>query len=48
LTYVLAERGSRPRKPRDQCYKWTYIFGAVCPARGIGAALILPHVNPRR
>ena len=45
LTYVWAETGSRPRKPRDQRYKWTYIFGAVCPARGVGAALILPHVN---
>jgi DDE superfamily endonuclease len=45
LTYVWAEKGSRPRRPRDQRYKWTYIFGAVCPARGVGAALILPHVN---
>lgn len=45
LTYVWAEKGSRPRLPRDQRYKWTYIFGAVCPARGVGAALILPHVN---
>lgn len=23
----------------------SYLFGAVCPARGIGAALVLPHVN---
>jgi hypothetical protein len=45
LTYIWAETGSRPRKPRDQRYKWTYIFGAVCPARGVGAALILPHLN---
>src|ERR1700749_2228084 len=45
LTYVWAEKGGRPRRPRDQRYKWTYIFGAVCPARGGGAALILPHVN---
>ncbi len=22
-----------------------YIFGAVCPTRGVGAALVLPHVN---
>jgi hypothetical protein len=35
----------RPRAPRDQRYDWAYIFGAVCPARGIGAALVLPHVN---
>jgi len=45
LTYVWAERGSRPRAPRDQRYDWAYIFGAVCPARGVGAALVLPHVN---
>lgn len=45
LTYVWAEKGSRPRGPRDQQYKWTYIFGAVCPAHGVGAALILAHVN---
>ena len=45
LTYVWAPRGSRPRAPRDQRYEWAYIFGAVCPARGIGAALVLPHVN---
>src|SRR3954452_19137026 len=23
----------------------SFIFGAVCPARGIGAALVLPYVN---
>lgn len=45
LTYVWAPCGSRPRAPRDQRYDWAYIFGAVCPARGIGAALVLPHVN---
>ena len=45
LTYVWAERGSRPRVPRDQRYSWAYIFGAVCPDRGVGAALVLPHAN---
>jgi hypothetical protein len=39
LTRVWAERGSRPSAPRDQRYHWAYIFGAICPARGIGAAL---------
>jgi transposase len=42
LTRVWAERGSRPRAPRDQRYDWAYLFGAVCPARDTGAALILP------
>jgi hypothetical protein len=45
LTYIWADKGSRPRAPRDQRYAWAYIFGAVCPARGIGAALVLPIVS---
>lgn len=31
--------------PRDQRYSWAYLFGAVCPARGIGAGLVLPQAN---
>ena len=42
LTRVWAERGSRPRAPRDQRYEWAYLFGAVCPARDAGVALVLP------
>ena len=45
LTRVWAERGSRPRAPRDQRYDWAYLFGAVCPARDIGAALVLPKAD---
>jgi hypothetical protein len=45
LTYIWATRGSRPRAPRDQRYDWAYLFGAVCPARGVGAALVLPTVS---
>jgi hypothetical protein len=45
LSRVRAERGSRPRAPRDQRYDWAYIFGAVCPARDTGAALVLPYAN---
>jgi hypothetical protein len=42
LTRVWAARGSRPRAPRDQRYDWAYLFGAVCPHRDIGVALVLP------
>ena len=42
MTRVWAERGSRPRAPRDQRYDWAYLFGAVCPARDAGVALVLP------
>ena len=45
MTRIWAKRGSRPRAPRDQRYDWAYLFGAVCPARGAGAALVLPHAN---
>ena len=45
LTRVWAERGSRPSAPHDQRYAWAYLFGAVCPARKIGAALVLPFAN---
>jgi transposase len=45
LTYVWAKKGSRPPRPKDTRYKWAYIFGAVCPARDVGAALVLPRAN---
>ena len=38
LTRKWARRGTRPRAPRDTRYKWSYIFGAACPARGTAAA----------
>ena len=45
LTRVWAAKGSRPAAPRDQRYSWAYLFGAVCPARGGGAGLVLPAAN---
>jgi hypothetical protein len=45
LTRIWARRGSRPRAPRDRGYTSAYIFGAVCPDRCIGAALVMPEVN---
>ena len=45
LTRVWAERGSRPAAPNDCRYAWAYLFGAVCPARGTGAGLVLPYAN---
>lgn len=40
-----AKRGTRPSAPADQRTGSTYIFGAICPARGIGAGLVLPFCN---
>lgn len=45
LTYVWAEKGTRPAAPRDVRYEWVYLFGAVCAERGVGAALVLPYIN---
>jgi hypothetical protein len=38
-------RGTRPVAARDQRTASTYIFGAICPKDGKGAALVLPHCN---
>ena len=40
-----ARRGTRPRQPADQRYESAYLFGAICPARGTGAALALPFAD---
>ena len=45
LTRRWALRGSRPTAPRDQRTASTYIFGAICPQDGKGAALVLPRCN---
>ncbi len=45
LTYRWARKGSRPRAIHDQRTQSTYLFGAVCPEHGTGAALALPFCN---
>lgn len=45
ITRVWAKRGSRPRAARDRRYQWAYLFGAICPERRTGAAIIMPDVN---
>jgi hypothetical protein len=45
ITRRWARRGTRPAAPQDQRYASVYIFGAVCPKEGKGAALVLPLCN---
>ena len=45
LTRLRARKGTRPRAPKDCRYAWAYIFGAVCPGRATGAALVMPHAT---
>jgi hypothetical protein len=46
--WVRATRGSRPSAPKDQRTASAYIFGAICPKDGKGAALVMPRCDPRR
>ena len=39
------QRGERPRMRKDQGYRSAYIFGAVCPERDTGVALVLPRAS---
>lgn len=45
IEYVWAPIGSRPSMLRDNRHDSVHIFGAICPARGVGAAIIMPAVN---
>jgi transposase len=45
LSYVWGPVGSRPPMVRDNRHDSAYIFGAICPARSIGAAIITPTAN---
>ena len=42
---IWAKTGTRPRLPADQRYTNAYLFGAICPRWGKGAALMLPFAN---
>ncbi len=45
IAYVWAPIGSRPPMLRDNRHDSVHLFGAICPARGVGAAIIMPAVN---
>jgi hypothetical protein len=45
LTHVWYQKGVRPRGVRQQGFSSAHLFGAVCPERGEGVALVLPEVS---
>ena len=45
ITRRWAKRGTRPSAPKDQRTASAYIFGAICPAEGKGAGLVLPRCD---
>ena len=40
-----ARRGTRPRAAADLRTKSAYLFGAICPERGTGAAVVMPRAD---
>lgn len=45
LTRVWAEKGTRPRIPRQQQFLYEYIYGAVCTKRQKAIGLVLPYAD---
>ena len=45
LTHVWSPKGVRPRGVRQQGFASAHLFGAVCPERDAGVALVLPEVS---
>ena len=45
LSRIWAPIGSRPAMVRDNRRANAYIYGAICPNRGIGAALVMASAN---
>ena len=45
VTRIWAKKGTRPRVVRQQQFNAAYIFGAVCPANGKAAGLVMPKAN---
>jgi hypothetical protein len=45
VTHVWYQRGQRPRGLREHRFASAHLFGAACPERGAGVALVLPEVS---
>ncbi len=45
VTHVWYRKGVRPRGRREHRFASAHLFGAVCPARDAGVALVLPEAD---
>ncbi len=45
LSRSWAIKGTRPRRIRQRQFKSSYLFGAVCPRKNKGCALVLPYAD---
>ncbi|WP_261873529.1 IS630 family transposase [Vibrio rarus] len=44
-TKLWATKGTRPEAIQQKQFEYSYLFGSVCPSRGIGEALVVPCAN---
>jgi len=45
LTRRWAKRVTRPSAPKDQRHSSAWLFGAICPAEGKAAGIVIPRCN---
>ncbi len=45
MTRIRANKGTRPRIIRQLQFNAAYLFGAVCPANGKAAGIVMPKAN---
>ena len=45
VTHLWYQKGQRPRGVREHRFASAQLFGAVCPERDVGVALVLPEVS---
>lgn len=45
MTHLWWQKGARPRGAREHRFASAHLFGAVCPARDTGVALVLPEAD---
>ncbi len=45
LTRVWGEKGKRLRIPKDMRFEYSYIYGAICPERDIGEAIVINSIG---
>jgi DDE superfamily endonuclease len=45
VTHLWYQKGERPRGVREHRFASAHLFGAVCPARDAGVALVLPEAD---
>ena len=43
--YIWGRIGTRPPLVRDNRHDSVYLFGAICPERAVGAAIVMPACN---